>query len=295
MSHEAVGLLAHLWRFPVKSMLGEKLDEALITPRGLLGDRAYGLIETATGKVVSAKSVKAYPDMFACRATYVVPPRPGEPLPPVRVTFPDGTSVTSDSDTADAALSNFFKRDVKLTPTAPDDFTIDEYHPDIEKDDLGPAIEAKLGSALFARVGVPSPVPAGAFFDAFPLSILTTSTIERLNSLRPQSAFDERRFRMNVIVRTNAAGFVENDWVGKAVAIGNDVRLQITMPDPRCVMTTLAQAELPRDIEVLRTLTQHNRLPIAGLGKSPCAGVYAVVSAAGALRKGDPVSLHTNE
>lgn len=295
MSNESVGVLAHLWRFPVKSMLGEKLDEAIVTPRGLFGDRAYALIESGSGKVVSAKNVKAYPDMFACRAAYVVPPRPGEALPPVRVTFPDGSSVTSDLANADSTLSKFFKRDVKLARTAPDDFTIDEYHPDIEKDDLGPAIEAKLGSALFARVGLPSPVPVGAFFDAFPLSILTTSTIERLNALRPQSAFDERRFRMNVIVRANTAGFVENDWVGKAVAIGNDVRLQITMPDPRCVMTTLAQAELPRDMEVLRTLTQHNRLPIAGLGKSPCAGVYAVVSSAGALRKGDPVSLHTNE
>jgi uncharacterized protein YcbX len=294
MSHEVVGVLAHLWRFPVKSMLGEKLDQAVVTPHGLIGDRAFALIEGDSGKVVSAKNVKAFPDMFACRAAYVVPPRAGEPLPPVRVTFPDGSSVTSDSGNADATLSKFFKRDVKLAATAPDDFTIDEYHPDIEKDDLGPAIEAKLGSALFARAGVPSPVPVGAFFDAFPLSVLTTSTIELLNTLRPQSTFDERRFRMNVIVRANAAGFVENDWVGKTVAIGNDVRLQITIPDPRCVMTTLAQAELPRDIEVLRTLTQHNRLPIAGLGKSPCAGVYAVVSSAGVLRKGDPVSVRAD-
>jgi len=200
MAHRSVGVVAHLWRFPVKSMLGEKLDEAAVTQRGLVGDRGYALVETGTGKVVSAKNVKAYPAMFACRAAYVTPPRLGEPLPPVRITFPDGTSVTSDSRECDAALSKFFERDVKLAAVAPDDFTIDEYHPDTEKDDLGPAIEAKLGSALFARVGVPSPVPVGAFFDAFPLSVLTTSTLERLNALRPQSRFDERRFRMNVIV-----------------------------------------------------------------------------------------------
>ncbi len=295
MTRKSVGALSHLWRFPVKSMLGEKIDEAAVTTRGLVGDRGYALIETGTGKVVSAKNVKAYPEMFACRAAYVAAPKPGEALPPVRVTFPDGTSVTSDSGNADAALSKFFKRDVRLAPTAPDDFTIDEYHPDIEKDDLGPAIEAKLGSALFARVGVPSPVPVGAFFDAFPLSVLTTATLERLNSLRPQSAFDERRFRMNVIVRASESGFVENDWVNKTLAIGNDVRLHITMPDPRCVMTTLAQGELPRDIEVLRTLTQHNRIPVAGLGDSPCAGVYAVITSAGTVRKGDEVSLHANE
>jgi uncharacterized protein YcbX len=135
----------------------------------------------------------------------------------------------------------------------------------------------------------------GAFFDAFPLSVLTTSSLERLNALRPESRFDERRFRMNVIVQANESGFVENDWVGKTLRIGDDVRLQVTMPDPRCVMTTLAQGELPRDIEVLRTLTQHNRLPIAGLGKSPCAGVYAVIAAPGVLRKGDTVSLGADE
>ena len=295
MSHKPVGVVAHLWRFPVKSMLGEKLDEAAVTQRGLVGDRGYALVESATGKVVSAKNVKAYPAMFACRAAYVAAPRLGEPLPAVRVTFPDGTSVTSDSREADATLSGFFGRGVKLAAIAPDDFTIDEYHPDIDKDDLGPAIEAKLGSALFDRIGVPSPVPVGAFFDAFPLSLLTTSTLERLNALRPESRFDERRFRMNVIVQANDAGFVENDWVGKTLQIGDDVRLQVTMPDPRCVMTTLAQGELPRDIEVLRTLTQHNRLPIAGLGKSPCAGVYAVIARAGVLRKGDAVSLGADE
>jgi len=295
MARRSVGVVEHLWRFPVKSMLGEKLDEAAVTQRGLVGDRGYALVETGTGKVVSAKNVKAYPAMFACRAAYVTPPRLGEPLPPVRITFPDGTSVTSDSRECDAALSKFFERDVKLAAVAPDDFTIDEYHPDTEKDDLGPAIEAKLGSALFARVGVPSPVPVGAFFDAFPLSVLTTSTLERLNALRPQSRFDERRFRMNVIVQANEPGFVENDWVGKTLEIGDTVRLQITMPDPRCVMTTLAQGELPRDIEVLRALTQHNRIPIAGLGKSPCAGVYAVIATGGVLRRGDTVSLRANE
>ena len=142
MAHRSVGTVAHLWRFPVKSMLGEKLDEAAITQRGLVGDRGYALIETGTGKVVSAKNVKAYPTMFTCRAAYVAPPRVGEPVPPVRVTFPDGSSVTSDSRDADATLSKFFGRAVRLAATAPDDFTIDEYHPDIERDDLGPAIEA---------------------------------------------------------------------------------------------------------------------------------------------------------
>jgi uncharacterized protein YcbX len=287
----SVGSLAHLWRFPVKSMLGERLDEAVLTPHGILGDRAYALLEAASGKVVSAKNVKAFPDIFACRAAFVTPPQPGRELPAVRITLPDGRSTTSDAAGVDATLSDFFGRGVMLARTAPPDFTIDEYHPDIEKDDLGPVIEAQLGSALFARIGAPSPVPVGAFFDAFPLSVLTTSTLERLNALRPQTLFDERRFRMNVIVRAERSGFVENDWVNHTLEVGDAVRLRITMPDPRCVMTTLAQGDLPRDIEVLRTLTAHNRIAVVGLGDMPCAGVYAMVVSPGTLRAGDPIRL----
>ena len=291
MGGASVGSLAHLWRFPVKSMLGERLDEAVLTPHGILGDRAYALLEAASGKVVSAKNVKAFPDIFACRAAFVTPPQPGRELPAVRITLPDGRSTTSDAAGVDATLSDFFGRGVTLARTAPPDFTIDEYHPDIEKDDLGPAIEAQLGSALFARIGAPSPVPVGAFFDAFPLSVLTTSTLDRLNALRPQTRFDERRFRMNVIVRAEQSGFVENDWVNHTLEVGDAVRLRITMPDPRCVMTTLAQGDLPRDIEVLRTLTAHNRIAVVGLGDMPCAGVYAMVVSPGTLRAGDPIRL----
>ncbi len=291
MSGTPVGSLAHLWRFPVKSMSGERVDEAPLTEHGLLGDRAYALVETATGKVVSAKNVKGFPNVFGCRAAFVEPPRSGSDLPAVRITLPSGRTTTSDAADVDATLSEFFARGVTLARIAPENFTIDEYHPDIEKDDLGPVIEAQLGSALFAKIGAPSPVPVGAFFDAFPLSVLTTATLDQLHTLRPQSRFDERRFRMNVIVRANQSGFIENDWINRTLTIGDTVRLHITMPDPRCVMTTLAQGDLPRDIEVLRTLTAHNRIPVAGLGKMPCAGVYAMVTSPGTLRAGDSIRL----
>jgi len=181
-----------------------------------------------------------------------------------------------------------------LERAAPEDFTIDQYHPDIE--DLDPqghrdtVTESKLGSAFFAAAGLPSAVPAGAFFDLFPVSVLTTSTLDRLNELRPQTRFDERRFRMNIIVDTHEAGFLENDWIGHGLQIGDTVRLDVAIPDPRCVMTTLAQDELPQDREVLRTLAQQNRVEVAG-GLYPCAGVYATVATAGTVREGDAVSL----
>lgn len=267
-----VGEVTRLWRFPVKSMFGEALADAPIGHSGLLGDRSYALVDSATGKVVSAKNVKLFPDMLACRATFVEPPRGGAPLPPVRITLPNGATVTNDTPNADAILSAFFRRDVVLAATAPETYTIKQ-------------------AAMFEQFGARSTLPPGSLLDAYALSVLTTSTLARLAEVRPASRFDERRFRMNVIVRTHTAGFVENAWVGRHLEIGTGVRLHVAMPDPRCALTTLGQGDLPLDPEVLRTLMQHNNIPIAQLGDLPCAGVYASVETAGTVRVGDQIAL----
>jgi uncharacterized protein YcbX len=275
-------------------MKGEQLQEVTITERGVLGDRAYALVDGQTGKVASAKSVKLFPDLLECRAAFTEPPRAGRETPPVRIDLPNGTSVTSDSSDANRALSAYFRRDVRLARVAPDDFTIDQYHPDVEGADPGgnrdTVVAQKLGSALFAALGMESPVPAGAFFDVFPLSVMTTSTLARLNELRHQSRFEQRRFRMNMIVRTEQPGFVENGWVGYQLGIGDGARINVALLDPRCVMTTLAQEDLRQDTDVLRTLIQHNRMQVGELGPFPCAGVYAVVAAPGIVRTGDSVT-----
>jgi uncharacterized protein YcbX len=290
-----VGSVAGIWRFPVKSMKRERLEHGMFAERGLVGDRAYALIDAETGKVVSAKSVRLFPELFSCIAEFVKPPQSDAELPPVRITLPDGATVTSDANNVDAVLSSSFGRDVTLARAAPDDFTIDQYHPDIEDADprghRDTVVEQKLGAALFAEIGVPSPSPNGTFFDLFPLTVLTAATVNRLNELQPDSNFDERRFRMNLIIDTEEAGFVENNWIGHELALGDAIRIHVAMPDSRCVMTTLAQDELPRDNEILRSLVQHNRLQVGDTGLFPCAGVYAVVQAAGSLRTGDSVSL----
>jgi MOSC domain-containing protein len=290
-----MGVVASLWRFPVKSMRGEPLAHAELTKHGVLGDRAFAIIDVQTGKVASAKSVKRFPDLLACQAAFVYAPEAGRELPPVRITLPDGNSVTSESSDADRVLSAHFRRDVTLASVAPEDFTIDHYHPDIP--DVDPdghrdtVVEHTLGSAYFAEHGLRSPVPVGALFDGFPLSVLTTATLAQLSAIRPESRFDPRRFRMNVIVDVEGAGFPEDRWLGHEVAIGDSVRIRIAVPDGRCVMTTLAQEDLPADIEILRTLTNHHRLP-GGSGKPyPCAGVYAIVETAGTMNVGDHVVL----
>ena len=290
-----VGSLLQISRFPVKSMQGESLEQAELDEAGVLGDRAYALLDTETGKVVSAKSVRLFPDLLACRATFAEPPQAGCEMPPVRITLSDGTAVVSGSEQTDRALSAYFQRDVSLVRAAPENFTIDQYHPDI--DGVDPAghrdalVEQKLGSALFAQLGLPSPVPVGKLFDVFPVSVLTTSTLDRLRELDSGSTFDPRRFRMNAVVKTTGVGFLENDWVEHELSIGTAARLGVAMPDPRCVMTTLAQADLPQEHGVLRTLVRHNRIQVGPGGQYPCAGVYAAVTAGGRIAVGDAVRL----
>jgi uncharacterized protein len=291
----AVGTVASLWRFPVKSMGGERLEEVELTRTGIIGDRAYALLDVRTDRVVSAKSVKHFPGLLDCQAAFVESPQVGQEPPPVVITLATGTTVRSDAREVDQVLSAYFQREVVLARAAPEDYTIDQYHPDIE--DVDPAghrdtvIAQKLGSAFFAEAGLPSPVPVGAFFDLFPVSVVTTATLTQLSELQPASHFDERRFRMNLTIATQATGFVENGWVGGALTVGEGGRLRVAMPDPRCVMTTLPQAELPNDGDVLRTLVRHNRVQIGDGGRFPCAGVYAVVETPGAVRAGDRVTV----
>ena len=274
-------------------MRGEQVEGVEIGEGGVVGDRAYALVDSGTGKVLSGKTPRIGTLLLSCQAAFVGAPSAGEATPPVRITLPDGTSVRSDDANADAALSALLGLEVGLRRAAPDDFTIDQYHPDLgDLDPDGPrdtVTESQLGAALFATVGIPSPVPPGSFLDVFPVSVLTTSTLAQLEALQPGTSFDERRFRMNMIVDGPESGFVENGWVGRTLSIGDTARLDIAIPDPRCVMTTLAQGDLDAEAEVLRTLARHNRLEVLG-GKYPCAGVYATVGAGGTVRTGDPVS-----
>ena len=293
-SSEPVGTIRALWRFPVKSMLGEELDAGDLTEGGIVGDRAYAIRDRETGKVASAKHSKRWPNLLDCRAAFAEPPGPGDELPPVRIELADGNSVLSDAADVDAVLSRFFGRDVELARAAQNGYTIDQYHPDLENYDpeghRDEVVEAQLGAAFFNERGLPSAVSEDSFFDLYPLSVLTTSTLDQLGNLEPQSRFDVRRFRMNVIVDTPERGFVENGWLGRTLAIGDDVQLGVSLPDPRCCMPGLPQEDLPRDPQVLKALARHNRIDVAG-ALYPCAGVYAVAEATGTVRKDDSVSL----
>ncbi len=131
-----------------------------------------------------------------------------------------------------------------------------------------------------------------SFVDLAAIHLVTTASLATLAALAPDSAVDLRRFRPNIVVDTgDVSGFVETAWVGQRVALGTEVVLRITDNATRCVMTTLAQGELPRDEGVLQTLARENQQEFGGLGRSACLGVYAEVETGGTLRPGDTVTL----
>ena len=272
------GTVKALWRYPVKSMAGNKLDEAWVTEGGILGDRAYAVIDGTSGRVGSAKTPRKWAALMALGADFVSPPEAGAPLPPVRVVWPDGTEATSDGGDADARLSRTLGRPVTLTTERPETPSLERLDPLAEEETI-----VDIGELMMA----------GRFSDYAALHLITTATMARLAALRPQSRFTARRFRPNVTIATpdGETGFVENGWVGRELAIGDKVRLRISDPTPRCSVPTIAQKDMEKDPHVLRTIVEHNRLPVPLLdGESlPCAGVYAFVIQGGIARRGDEV------
>jgi uncharacterized protein YcbX len=265
-----------LWRYPVKSMMGEELNAAELTDRGIVGDRRFALVDRSTGKIAGAKNPRKWDNFFDFRAAYVKHPEGGgAKLPAVRLTLPDGNVVASDEADLEQILSNALGHEVAFVEAQGDGESsgaeAEEYWPDLEGLD-------------FRDTVTDFELPAGTFFDLAVVHLLTTATIDRLRALYPEGRFEARRFRPNIVVSTgpNKQGFVENDWIGHTIAVGDSVRLQITGPCPRCVMTTLPQGDLPKDVGILRTAAQNNHANV---------GVYAEVVEGGEVRRGDPVTV----
>jgi uncharacterized protein len=257
-------------------MLGEEINSSYVTERGLVGDRSYALIDQETGKVASAKNPRKWGKLFDFRAAFIEdPPQTVENiLPPVRITFPDGTRIYSDQDHIDYNLSSVLGREVRLMRANLEKPSYEEYWPDIE----GLAQREKVTDEA---------MPPQTFFDIAVIHIFTTSTINRLRELYPEGRFEVRRFRPNIVIESAASSgekkdFIENLWVGKKLMIGEDIVLSVTGPCTRCVMITLPQGDLPKDLGVLRTVAQYNRVT---------AGVYASVHRGGTIRRGDHVRL----
>ena len=266
-----VGSIASLHRYPIKSMMGEELNSTRVGSKGLAGDRLFALADPSTGKIASAKNPTKWPSLFSFRAVYTEPLE--QRIPPVRITLPDGRTVLSHDESIDHLLSTVLGRPVRFLSAAPSSGVLEEYWPDME--------------GLANRdIVTDEALPSDTFFDLAMIHLLTTATLNELRKLYPEGRFESRRFRPNLVVATanGAAGFVENEWVGKELAIGNEVKLRVTGPCPRCIMTTLAQADLPRDPGILKTAAKYNGTHI---------GVYASVIEGGTIRQGDGVRIES--
>ena len=260
--------VAAQWRYPVKSMLGEEIESAQIGPLGILGDRAFAILDAEDGKVASAKNPRKWPAIFNFRSYYSEEPDQGMPGV-VAIESKDGQKTTNTDERLDATLSALFARPVRLAAQPP-------MRPQFEC-----VSEPEAGQSDTAVRTVD--MPEGTFFDSCVLHLLTTATLRRVAGLYPDGDFDVRRFRPNLVIDTgDAEGFVENDWIGQTISVGSGVRLKVIEPCRRCIMTTLPQGELPKDVGILRTVVQSN---------SASLGVRCAVEQGGVVHKGDAIML----
>jgi len=265
-----------IWRYPVKSMAGEGISLARVTQRGLLGDRIYALVDKESNRAATVRTWAAA--LFSYHSQFLTEPELGTPPPAVRITTPDGRTLTTTDSDIDEHLSAAFGRNLTVMTAAPAGLLVEF-----------PA--GTLGGKLIDATEVPlaGAAPPGTFFDYACVHLIATSTIDHLQGAYPHGRFDVRRFRPNVVIRSQGQAYIENSWAGRTLAIGNEVVLRVSIPCPRCVNTTLPQGDLPHDAGILRTIAQYNRLDFGDFGKLPCAGVYADVVKPGTIRRGDVV------
>ena len=274
----------------LKSMLGEELDEVWTDERGLRGDRAFAVVDVETGSVASAKHPRHWARLLACRARFVTPPAPEGALPPVQIELPDGRTVISDDMRVHDVLSDALGRAVRLAASALPEASYDDYWPDME------GVSPDGHRDAFTRERISPFAPAGTFFDMSAFHVVSSSSMRALSRALPESAIVAARFRPNFVVEgDDGASFVENAWVGRVLKVGPSLAMKLLMPTMRCVMTTLAQQELPNDPEVLRALVRENLVAVPDGKRYPCLGVYSSLarklSVGGRVQRGDVCEL----
>lgn len=264
--------VASLWRYPVKSMLGEVVTTMFVDQRGADGDRRLALVDAVTGRVASAKQPRLWRELLHFSARLDA----GN----VHIEAPDGTSVLADQPDIDELLSRLLGRPVQLISQRPHDATLERPDPE-QVLDLG--LDAEVDAELLE---IAQATPGESFTDLAPLHAITTATVERVGA-------EALRYRPNLVIATPPGypPYAENDWMGRELVVGA-ARLRVLKPTSRCAVPTLEHGRLPRAPQALRTLVAENRLETSGSGMVPCAGVYLEVLTAGTIHADDPVSLH---
>jgi hypothetical protein len=274
-----VGILSEIWRYPVKSMLGEQLHELAISVRGGMGDRVWALRDLESTRIASAKK---YSRLLEFRASYECLPSnecPGR----VRIEFPDGRAFDAEEAGVSEAISAVIGKPLRLERAQPERR---------EKTGIDPAtVFGDVPVGELKPEWTPQTMPdyfellQGTFFEVAALHVLASGSVQHLRQLQPVAVIDQRRFRPNFYIETGAewTGFVEDAWLGGTLSVGATLRIDDMQPALGCVTTTLTQGDLPRDLGVLRTSAKHH---------GGCVGVFGAVQApGGVVRIGDSVSL----
>lgn len=259
-----------VWRYPVKSMLGEQLEQVAVGDQGLSGDRRWAVVDAATGAVASAKQPRLWRRLLSASAALT-----GDD---VRITLPGQGELAGSDPRTDGLLSELTGRAVRLSDRPQDGAGIDRADP-----------EEVLERGVDAEVAAPElvlgqQVPGPTFLDYAPVHLISAGTLDRIGVAA-------ERYRPNLVLSggPEQQPFAENGWVGATLAVGGQVRLRVVLPTPRCAIPTLAHGALPRDPAALRVLMAGNRIDVPGFGVLPSVGVYALVERGGQVRQGDGV------
>jgi uncharacterized protein len=275
-----LGTVSELWRYPVKSMLGEPMAKIGLTGLGVDGDRRFALRNLSTNKIISSKQPKHGTKLLQIEA------RTTESGEGIDITI-DGKTYRSDQvETLNAVLSELLELPVALVASTTNEETYESYWPEVEGIALSD-VTTDFPIGMFTE--------KGTFADLGALHLLTTASVAALQALIPETIITTRRFRPSIVIEAAAAPnsaqpFIENEWTQKTVAIG-EATIAVSLCAPRCIMTTLAQPGLPQAKEILRALASHNRLFFDGFGHFACLGVYAEVTGNGTVRVGDAVTM----
>jgi uncharacterized protein YcbX len=256
-----IGKVDSVWRYPVKSMRGEELDEAFAGFSGIYGDRLFAFESSA--------SPKGFPYLTAREQRRLLQYRP-------RFRYPDKASRPINLTEAESMGAN-------PVWANPSELMVDVETPDEQTlaiDD--PALIDLLRADIDQKHQLKVMRSERAMTDCRPVSIFSLQSARQLGE-ETGMPIDKRRFRANVYVDlASAQGFTENEFVGKSLRIGPKVVVTILERDPRCMMITLDPDTGEKAPAILKKVAQaHDGM----------AGVYGAVMVEGMLRKGDPVEL----
>ncbi len=283
-----VGVIKEIWRFPVKSMQGDKLERCTVSATGITGDRGWAIRDEVRKEVQWGKR---YPELMQCKARYREEPDDGNGMD-VEITFPDGETIGSDDSHVHQKLTELIGTEATLWPLQPAENlafykryipSAQEFQEEMvrvfarEEGEPMPDL-SKFPEVLMDHVSVP-----GTFFDNEELNLMTTASIAFMQSRNPEADWDIRRFRPNFYVDTveGLEGLIENDWVGKSLQIGS-ATVEISSATPRCGMIVRPQADLAFDRSILRSVIKESNQNL---------GVGAHCREAGEIRVGDVVQI----